>query len=47
MTNGPYLDGQLLLDELIGHTASLDGAENALSSMARAPSAPRTVLTIS
>jgi S-(hydroxymethyl)glutathione dehydrogenase/alcohol dehydrogenase len=42
-----YLDGQLLLDELIGHTAPLDGAENALSAMASAPSAPRTVLTIS
>lgn len=42
-----YLDGQLLLDELIGRTAPLDGAEHALAEMAGGPSAPRTVLTIS
>ena len=42
-----YLDGQLLLDELIGRTAPLDGAEAALAEMARGSSAPRTVLTIS
>jgi S-(hydroxymethyl)glutathione dehydrogenase/alcohol dehydrogenase len=42
-----YLDGQLLLDELIGHTATLDGAEAALSRVAADPSAPRTVLAIS
>ena len=41
-----YLDGQLLLDELIGRTATLDGAEAALAEMATGPSAPRTVLTI-
>ena len=42
-----YLDGQLLLDELIGRTAPLDGAETALAEMASGPSAPRTVLSIS
>jgi hypothetical protein len=42
-----YLDGQLLLDELIGHTAPLDGAEHTLREMATGPSAARTVLTIS
>jgi S-(hydroxymethyl)glutathione dehydrogenase/alcohol dehydrogenase len=42
-----YLDGQLLLDELIGRTAPLEGAERALAEMASGPSAPRTVLTIS
>ncbi|HUP73134.1 MAG TPA: alcohol dehydrogenase catalytic domain-containing protein [Acidimicrobiales bacterium] len=42
-----YLDGQLLLDELIGRTAPLDGAETALAEMAGGPSAPRTVLAIS
>jgi S-(hydroxymethyl)glutathione dehydrogenase/alcohol dehydrogenase len=44
---GLYLDGQLLLDELIGRTAPLDGAETALTEMAGGPSAPRTVLEIS
>ena len=42
-----YLDGQLLLDELIGRTSTLEGAETALAEMAGGPSAPRTVLAIS
>jgi S-(hydroxymethyl)glutathione dehydrogenase/alcohol dehydrogenase len=42
-----YLDGQLLLDELIGRTAPLDHAAATLAEMASGPSAARTVLTIS
>jgi Zn-dependent alcohol dehydrogenase len=42
-----YLDGQLLLDELVGGTAPLEGAEAALTELAAGPNAPRTVLTIS
>ena len=41
-----YLDGQLLLDELIGYTTTLDGAEAALARVAADSSAPRTVLTL-
>jgi S-(hydroxymethyl)glutathione dehydrogenase/alcohol dehydrogenase len=42
-----YLDGQLLLDELIGRSAPLEGAERTLTEMATGASAARTVLTIS